>query len=70
MIQGYVVYRGGGWERRYFTRFINGIPYISKQSELAKIFEDREMAEAVAKKCEEYTGRKFTIKEVNKEERA
>lgn len=66
MIRGYVVYRGGGWERHYFTRFIMGIPYITKQDDLAMIFEDLEMAETVAKKCEEYTGRKFTIKEVNK----
>lgn len=64
MGEGFIVCRGRGWEKRYFNRFENQIPMVSTRKDLAMIFEHREMAEAVAKKCEEHSGRKYSVIEV------
>lgn len=64
MVSGFIVYRGRGWEKRYFNRFENQVPYVSQLKVLAKVFEHRDAAEAVAKQCEEYTGRKYHVIEV------
>jgi hypothetical protein len=64
MSQSFIVCRGRGWEKRYFNRFVNQVPYMAQKKELAMIFDHREMAEAVAKKCEEHSGRKYSVIEV------
>lgn len=61
MGNGFIVYRGRGWEKRYFSLFVNDVPHVAQKKELAMIFDHREMAEEVAKKCEKYTGRKFEV---------
>ena len=66
-MKGFIVCRGRGWEKRYFNRFVNQVPYMSQAKELAMIFEHREMAEAVAKQCEEHSGRKYNVVEVSGE---
>ena len=61
MGNGFIVYRGRGWEKRYFDHFYNGIPCVTNMQHHAMIFEHREMAEDVVKQCEKYTGRKFEV---------
>ena len=70
MSKGFIVCRGRGWEKRYFNRFENQIPCVAQKKELAMIFEHREMAEDVAKRCQAYTGRKYTVIEVGGEDGA
>ena len=57
MLKGFVVYNGRGRNHMtYFSEFVNKVPYTTENGKLALIFENREMAEQVAKKCHEYTG--------------
>lgn len=65
MASGFIVCRGHGWEKRYFSKFVDRIPLVSFNEKRAMIFEHREMAEDVAKRCEEHSGRKYMVKEVN-----
>lgn len=70
MSKGFIVCRGHGWEKHYFNRFENQVPYVAQKKQFATIFEHREMAEAVAKRCEEYTGRTYQVVEVGGEDGA
>ncbi len=70
MSKGFIVCRGRGWEKRYFNRFQHQVPVVSVRKDLAMIFEHREMAEDVAKRCEEYSGRTYRVIEVGGEDGA
>lgn len=64
MSSGFIVCRGRGWEKRYFNRFENQVPCVVQKKQFAMIFEHREMAEDVAKRCEEYSGRTYRVIEI------
>lgn len=61
MLRGYAVVTVKKENRRYLSRFVNHRPYFANKTELALIFDDRNLAANYAAKCTEYSGIKYGV---------
>lgn len=61
MLRGYVVATVNKHNRRYLSRLVNHQPYFANKTELALIFNDRDLASSYAARCSDYTGDKYGV---------
>lgn len=61
MLRGYAVVTVDKNNRRYLSRLVNHQPYFANKTELALIFDDRNLAAVYAARCSDYTGHKYGV---------
>lgn len=60
----YIIYKDTVFGRKYLKRIINKRPFSSDNINLAKVIDNRNLAEYIAQEAERYSGQLWWVQEV------